>query len=121
MASNGPCRNPTVDKSLFADAHLRFALTGISPPRLQSQIATHVPAFAETMGVFQGQQERQCDQCAYSLDLLQQRYLRITLLRQRLDAFVVLADPFAQLLDSLTAMAPVLLAVPDLTLRLFPD
>src|SRR5215472_2056098 len=51
------------------------------------------------MRIFQCQQERECDQRVHSLDLLQQRHLRVTLLRQGFDAFVVLADPLAQLCD----------------------
>lgn len=46
------------------------------------------------MRVFQRQQEGQRDQRAHSLDLLQQRYLRIALLGQRFDPFVELADAF---------------------------
>ena len=30
--------------ALFADVQLRFALPGVSPPRLQSQITTHIGA-----------------------------------------------------------------------------
>jgi hypothetical protein len=37
------------------------------------------------MRILQRQQEQQRDQCAYALDLLQQRHLRITLLGQHLD------------------------------------
>jgi hypothetical protein len=51
------------------------------------------------MRVFQRQQEGQRDQRAHSLHLFQPRYLWITLLRQLLDSFVVLADPFTQRLD----------------------
>ena len=46
--------------------------------RLQSQIAAHVAALAEAIGIFQRQQKGQRDQRAYALDLLQQRDLRIT-------------------------------------------
>src|ERR1700730_9857020 len=45
--------------AFFADVHLRLALTGVSSSWLQSQIAAHVAALAETMGIFQGQQKRQ--------------------------------------------------------------
>jgi len=51
------------------------------------------------MRVFQREQEGQRDQRAHSLDLLQQGHLRITLLHQRSNSVVVLADPFVQLFD----------------------
>src|SRR5580704_351355 len=85
--------------TFLADMQLRLALPGVSPSRLQPQIAAHVAALAETMRIFQGQQERQRDQRAYSRDLLQQRHLRITLLRQLLDPFVVLGDALADRFD----------------------
>ena len=59
------------------------------------------------------QQERQRDQRAHALDLLQQRHLRVTLLDQRFDPFVILADPLTQFFDA-TATVPVLIAVPEL-------
>jgi hypothetical protein len=37
--------------ALLADVHLRFALPGVSPARLQSQIAAHIATLAETMRV----------------------------------------------------------------------
>ncbi len=43
--------------------------------RQKPQIAAHVAALAETMRIFQGQQEGQRDQRAHSLGLLQQRHL----------------------------------------------
>src|SRR6476661_4143945 len=82
--------------AFLADVHLRFALAGVSSPGLQPQIATHVAALSETMRIFQPQQERQRDQRAYALDLLQQSYSRITLLCQILDALVVFHDVLAQ-------------------------
>ncbi len=48
------------------------------------------------MRIFQRQQERECDQRPDSFDLFQQRHLRIALLRESLDALVVLGDLFAQ-------------------------
>src|SRR6266550_2397644 len=47
--------------AFLADAHLRLALAGVSPSRLQPQIAAHVPALAKTMRIFQRQQESQRD------------------------------------------------------------
>ena len=85
--------------AFFGDMHLRIALTRLPASRLQSQIAAHVAALAETMRVFHRQQERQRDQRAHALDLLQQLHLRITRLRQRFDPVVVLTDAFAQLFD----------------------
>ena len=57
--------------------HLRLALSRLPVSRMQSKIAAHIAALAETMPIFQCEQERQCDQRAYALDLLQQIYLRI--------------------------------------------
>src|SRR5579871_913740 len=48
------------------------------------------------MWIFQRQHVSQRDQRTHALDLLQQRHLRITRLRQRFDPLVVLADPCAQ-------------------------
>ena len=92
-------QRPQIRIAFLADVHLRLALTGVSSSRLQSQIAAHVAALAETMRIFQRQQERQRDQRAHALDLLQQRHLRIALLRQFLDPLVVLGDALAQRLD----------------------
>jgi len=67
--------------------HLRLALSRLPVSRMQSKIAAHIAALAETMRIFQCEPERQCDQRAYALDLLQQQHhLRITLLHQRFDA-----------------------------------
>ncbi len=68
--------------SLFADMHLRLAPPRVSSSWLQSQIAAHVAALAEAMRIFQRQHVRHRDQRAHTLDLLQQRRLRIILLRQ---------------------------------------
>jgi len=85
--------------AFLADVHLRLTLPRVPPSRLQSEIAAHVPAFAKPLRVFQRQQERERDQRAHPLHLLQPRHLGIALLRQLLDPFVVLTDPFAQRLD----------------------
>ena len=66
--------------AFLADVHLRLALAGVSSPWLQSQVATHVAAFAKAVRIFERQQKRQRDQRAHALDLLQQRHLRITVL-----------------------------------------
>jgi len=92
-------RRAQIGIAFFADVHLRLTLPRVPPSWLQSEIAAHVATFAKTMRVFQRQQERQRDQRAHSLHLFQPRYLWITLLRQLLDSFVVLADPFTQRLD----------------------
>jgi hypothetical protein len=84
---------------VLADMHLRLALSRVSASWLQSQITTHVSTFTKAMWVFQRQQKRQRDQRAYSLDLLQLRHLRVTLLCQILDALVVLHHALAQRLD----------------------
>src|SRR5215469_10213012 len=47
--------------ALFADVHLRLALSRVSASRLQSQIATHIVALAKAMRIFQRQHERQRD------------------------------------------------------------
>jgi hypothetical protein len=47
------------------------------------------------MRILQRQQERQRDQGTYTLDLFQQRHLRVTLLGETLDALVVLGDALA--------------------------
>jgi len=78
---------------------LRLALSRFPASWLQPQIATHVAALAKAMRIFQREQERQRDQRAYSLDLLQQLDLRITRLRQRFDSVVVLRNAFAQFFD----------------------
>jgi hypothetical protein len=65
--------------------------------RLQPQISAHVAALAETMRIFQGQQERQRDQRAHSLDLLQQRHLRS---RELSECPLAFAKVGADLLDS---------------------
>src|SRR5206468_12348468 len=75
-------------------------LPRVPPPRLQSQVTAHVPAFTETMWVFERQQERQRDQRPYALDLLQQLHLRIILLGEFFDVLVVLDDLFADRFDS---------------------
>ena len=85
--------------AFFADMQLRLAPPRVAPSRLQAQITTHVPTFTKAMRIFQRQQERQRDQRAYALDLLQQRHLRITLLCQILDALVVFHNALAQRLD----------------------
>ena len=82
--------------TFLADVHLRLALSGVPPSWLQSQIAAYVAALAEAMRIFQRQQEGQRDERAYSLDLLQQRHLGITLQCQFLDALVVFHNALAQ-------------------------
>src|SRR5271157_3749749 len=94
-------QRPQIGITLFADVHLRFALPRVSAPWLQSEVATRVPAFAETMRIFQGQHVGQRDQRAYSLDLLQQCSLRIALLREGFDALVVFGNAFTQRLQRL--------------------
>src|SRR5438270_25856 len=86
--------------AFLADVHLRLAPPGVPPSRLQSQIAAHVPALAKAMRIFQGQQKRQPDERAYSLHLLQQCHLRITVLRQFFDALVVLANLLTHRFDA---------------------
>ena len=72
------------------------------------------------MRIFQRQHVRQRDQRAHTLDLFQQRSLRITLLRQIFDALVVLANLFTE--DSMPpATAPARFVVPDSVLPLSPD
>src|SRR5882757_1297956 len=78
--------------AFFANVHLRLALSRVPPSRLQSQIATHIATLAKTMRIFQRQHVRQRDQRTHTLDLFQQRGLRITLLRQIFEALVVLAN-----------------------------
>ena len=51
------------------------------------------------MRIFQRQHVSQRDQRAHALDLLEQRHLRIALLRQSLDAPVVFHNALAQRLD----------------------
>src|ERR1700690_1869979 len=63
----------------------------VPPSRLQSQITAHVAALAEAVRIFQGQQEGQRDQRAYTLDLFQQRHLRVTLLCKLFDPLVIFA------------------------------
>ena len=58
-------QRPQIGIALLADVQLRLALTGVSPSRLQSQVATHVATPAEAMRIFQRQQERQRDQRAF--------------------------------------------------------
>ena len=82
--------------ALFADVHLRFALPRVSAPRLQPEVATRIPALAETMRILQRQHVGQRDQRAYSLDLLQQRSLRIALLGDSFDLLVVLSNALTQ-------------------------
>src|SRR5215469_11351711 len=55
----------------LADMHLRLALSRVSSPRLQPQIAAHVAALAEAMRIFQRQQKGQRDERAHSFDLFQ--------------------------------------------------
>src|SRR6185437_3916376 len=86
--------------AFLADMHLRLALSRVPPSWLQSEIATHVAALREPMRVFQRQQERQRDQCAYSLHLFQQGDLRITFLCQFVDSLVVLGDRWCPNLKS---------------------
>ena len=75
--------------AFLADVHLRLVLPRVSSSWLQSQIAAYVVTFAEAMRIFQRQHVGESDQRAHALDLLQQRHLRKTLLRQLLDALVV--------------------------------
>src|SRR5580700_9420679 len=48
--------------ALFADVHLRLALSRVPPSWLQSEITAHVAALGKAMWVLQGQQEGQRDQ-----------------------------------------------------------
>ena len=48
--------------AFLTDVRLRFALSLVSPPGLQSHIATHVAAFAEALRIFQRQQVGERDQ-----------------------------------------------------------
>ena len=73
-------QRPQIRIAFFADVQLRLTLTRVSSSRLQPQITAHVAALAETVRIFQREQEGQRDQRADALDLLQQRHLRITLL-----------------------------------------
>src|SRR5580693_8153044 len=57
--------------ALFADVHLRLALSRVPPSWLQSEITAHVAALGKAMWVLQGQQEGQRDQRAHALDLFQ--------------------------------------------------
>src|SRR5690348_3205081 len=54
-------QRPQIRVSFLADVQLRLALSRVSAPRLQSQIAAHVAALAETMRILQRQQECQRD------------------------------------------------------------
>src|SRR4051812_39757871 len=71
-------QRPQIGIAFLAYVQLRFALPGVPAPGLQSQIAAHIAALAKAMRIFQRQHERQRDERAYSLDLLQQLHLRIT-------------------------------------------
>ena len=84
-----------------------FLRPGCSP-----SVATRVAALAETMRIFQRQHVGQRDQRAHSLDLLQQRRLRIALLRDGFDLLVVLGNALAQRFQRLAAAAPARLVVP---------
>src|SRR2546421_274440 len=79
----------------FVFMQLLLGLSRFPASRLQSQIAAYVAAFAKEARIFQRQHEGQRDQGTYTLDLFQQRHLRITLLRQFLDALVVFGDALA--------------------------
>src|ERR1700691_6535938 len=64
--------------AFLADVHLRFALSGVSASRLQSQITSDITALAKTMRIFQRQQERQCDQRAQARPLRPHAHRPIT-------------------------------------------
>ena len=106
-------QRPQIRIAFLADVHLWLALPGVSSSGLQPQIAAHVAALAKTIRIFQRQQKGQRDQCAHSLHLLQQRHLGIALLRQLLDALVVLTNLLAQATRVPPVTAPVRLATPD--------
>src|SRR3954468_10905581 len=71
-------QRPQVRVAFLADVQLRLALPRVPASWLQSQIAAHVTTLIEAMRILEGQQERQRDQRAYSLHLLQHGDLRIT-------------------------------------------
>ena len=71
---------------------LTFAFPGVPSTRLQSHIAACISALAEAARVFQRQDVRERDQRSYTLDLLEQRHLRIALLAEFLHLSVVFAD-----------------------------
>src|SRR4051795_6413611 len=79
--------------SLPGDMQLRFALPGVPSPRLQPDVATSIAALAEAPRVFQRQDVCQADQRPNTLDLLEQRHLRIAFLRELLDLSVIFSDP----------------------------
>ena len=93
--------------ALFADVHLRFALPRVSTARLQSHVATCVAALVEAVRIFQRQHVGQGNQRTYALDLLQQRRLRVTLLRDGFDLLVVLGDALTQRPSTVACMIPV--------------
>src|SRR5580704_1871045 len=57
--------------ALFADMHLRLALSRVSSSRLETHVAGCIPALAKTMWIFQRQHVGEGDQRSDSLDLLQ--------------------------------------------------
>src|SRR5277367_6079482 len=48
--------------ALFADVHLRLALSGVTPSRLQTHVAGSIPALAKTVWIFQRQHIGEGDQ-----------------------------------------------------------
>ena len=69
--------------ALLADVHLRLALSRVSAvPAAAPDSSPTSRLLRKRCAIFQRQQERQRDQRAYALDLLQQRHLRVALFAQ---------------------------------------
>src|SRR5579872_4780950 len=55
-----------INVAFFADSQLRLALARFTAPRLESQVTPYIPAFAESIRIFQRQHKGQRDQASYS-------------------------------------------------------
>src|SRR6267142_4422824 len=85
--------------SCFADALLRFALTGVSPARFQPQKTTYLATLQKPVWIFYRQDIRQSDLCSHSLHLLEQGHFRVHFFGDFLHSFVVFLDALVQRFD----------------------
>ncbi len=83
------------------DAELRIVISGLTPPRSQAQVATHITTSSEPFLAAEGQHEGQGSEVADAADLQQRLRLRIRGMPELLDLPVALLDLGGHLRDLL--------------------
>ncbi|HEY6845461.1 MAG TPA: hypothetical protein VI320_04525, partial [Terracidiphilus sp.] len=85
----------------MGDAKLRIVVSGLTSPRSQAQVATHIATSSEPFLAAEGQHEGQGGEVADAVNLQQSLCLRILGLAELLDLRVLLLDLHCHLRDLL--------------------